>query len=128
VGKKYRWLTYEETQNRVINLGRGLVSLGLRPCQESHVGIYATNSPQWFIAELACYFNSMMVVPLYDTLGPAACLSIIKRGKQLLMQCSNTRRYKQMKLVLLNLIRSRRLWSSLHGLGWIGAISQVTLN
>jgi hypothetical protein len=24
--------------------------------------------------------------------------------------------------------RSRRLWSSLHGLGWIGAISQVTLN
>ncbi len=26
------------------------------------------------------------------------------------------------------IIRSRRLWSSLHGLGWIGAISQVTLN
>ncbi len=27
-----------------------------------------------------------------------------------------------------NLFRSRRLWSSLHRLGWIGAISQVTLN
>jgi hypothetical protein len=29
---------------------------------------------------------------------------------------------------LLILIRSRRLWSSLHGLGRIGAISQATLN
>jgi hypothetical protein len=27
-----------------------------------------------------------------------------------------------------SLFRNRRFWSSLHDLGWIGAISQVTLN
>jgi hypothetical protein len=30
--------------------------------------------------------------------------------------------------ILFSIFRSRRLWSSLHGMGWIGAISQVTLN
>ncbi|KAK1343271.1 hypothetical protein QTO34_016049 [Cnephaeus nilssonii] len=34
-------------------------------------------SPQWIIAELACYTYSMVVVPLYDTLGPGAIRYII---------------------------------------------------
>lgn len=38
-------------------------------------------SPQWIIAELACYTYSMVVVPLYDTLGPGAIRYIINTGK-----------------------------------------------
>jgi hypothetical protein len=30
--------------------------------------------------------------------------------------------------LLNDIVRSQRLWSSLHGPGWIGAISQVTLD
>lgn len=40
-------------------------------------------SPQWIIAELACYTYSMVVVPLYDTLGPGVIRYIINTGKPL---------------------------------------------
>ena len=36
---------------------------------------------QWIISELACYTYSMVVVPLYDTLGPDAIRYIINKGK-----------------------------------------------
>lgn len=36
---------------------------------------------QWIISELACYTYSMVVVPLYDTLGPGAIRYIINTGK-----------------------------------------------
>lgn len=39
--------------------------------------------PQWIIAELACYTYSMVVVPLYDTLGPGAIRYIIRTGESL---------------------------------------------
>lgn len=35
---------------------------------------------QWIISELACYTYSMVVVPLYDTLGPGAIRYIINTG------------------------------------------------
>ena len=38
-------------------------------------------SPQWIIAELACYTYSMVVIPLYDTLGPGAIRYIINTGE-----------------------------------------------
>lgn len=39
---------------------------------------------QWIISELACYTYSMVVVPLYDTLGPDAIRFIINTGKILI--------------------------------------------
>lgn len=36
---------------------------------------------QWIISELACYTYSMVVVPLYDTLGPGSIRYIINTGK-----------------------------------------------
>ncbi len=51
----------------------------------------------------------------------------IKRADQFLADASVLQKSLQMKVAMLG-IRSRRLWSSFHGLGWIGAISQVTLN
>lgn len=39
---------------------------------------------QWIIGELACYTYSMVVVPLYDTLGAEAIVFIINQGT-----CSN---------------------------------------
>ena len=38
-------------------------------------------SRQWIISELACYTYSMVVVPLYDTLGPDAIRFIINTGE-----------------------------------------------
>ena len=35
---------------------------------------------QFVLTQLACYTYSMVVIPLYDTLGPEACTYIIGQG------------------------------------------------
>ena len=78
--KAYSWMRYEEALLRAQNLGSGLVALGLQPGPNTLVGIYSQNSPEWVLAEHALYSFSMVVVPLYDTLGPEACKYIINQG------------------------------------------------
>lgn len=77
------WLTYTEVLNRIKNFGNGLIQLGLKP--KEYVGIYATNCVEYVIAEYGSYNNSMIVVPLYDTLGPNACRYIINQGFETLL-------------------------------------------
>uniref|UniRef100_UPI0037E75F2E long-chain-fatty-acid--CoA ligase 5 isoform X3 n=1 Tax=Semicossyphus pulcher TaxID=241346 RepID=UPI0037E75F2E len=44
---------------------------------------------QWIIGELACYTYSMVVVPLYDTLGPEALVFIINQAEISTVLCDN---------------------------------------
>ncbi|XP_072559777.1 long-chain-fatty-acid--CoA ligase 5 isoform X1 [Paramormyrops kingsleyae] len=80
-GQPYHWLKYKQVLRRAEQLGSGLLYQGLTPSQEQFVGIFAQNRPEWIIAELACYTYSMVVVPLYDTLGPEALVFIINRAE-----------------------------------------------
>lgn len=54
-----------------------MLALGARPKQL--IGIYSQNRPEWILYEQACYSFSLVVVPLYDTLGPDACAFIIRQ-------------------------------------------------
>lgn len=54
-----------------------MIALGARPKQL--VGIYSQNRPEWILYEQGCYSFSLVVVPLYDTLGPDACAFIIRQ-------------------------------------------------
>uniref|UniRef100_A0A803WBH7 Long-chain-fatty-acid--CoA ligase n=1 Tax=Ficedula albicollis TaxID=59894 RepID=A0A803WBH7_FICAL len=58
-------------------LGSGLLQQGCKPCTKQFIGVFAQNRPEWIISELACYTYSMVVVPLYDTLGPGAIRYIV---------------------------------------------------
>lgn len=58
-----------------------MVSCGLSPGTGTNIGIYAQNCPEWILTEQAVYCYSMVLVPLYDTLGPDACAFIIKQGE-----------------------------------------------
>lgn len=74
-GKPYKWLSYEQIYERFRNVGSGLVDKG---CQEqSFVGIYAKNSPNWGVVMHACSAYNMTLVPLYDTLGAKAMTHIL---------------------------------------------------
>ena len=46
--------------------------MGLTPGSHSMVGIYSRNCPEWIVAEQGVYSHSMILVPLYDSLGPDA--------------------------------------------------------
>uniref|UniRef100_A0A8C3LGL4 Long-chain-fatty-acid--CoA ligase n=1 Tax=Chrysolophus pictus TaxID=9089 RepID=A0A8C3LGL4_CHRPC len=73
----YQWLSYKEVAERAEALGSGLLQQGCKPCTEQFIGVFAQNRPEWIISELACYTYSMVVVPLYDTLGPGAIRYIV---------------------------------------------------
>lgn len=80
-GQPYQWLTYNESMKRIKNLGSGLIRKGLKADNNTFVGVYAQNSVEWVLSEYACYFYSMVIVPLYDTLGPEACSYIIDQAE-----------------------------------------------
>lgn len=70
-------MNFNEALLRAKNFGSGLIALGLRPGPSTFVGIYSQNRPEWILFEQGCYCYSLVVVPLYDTLGPDACAFII---------------------------------------------------
>uniref|UniRef100_A0A8C7LMD4 Arachidonate--CoA ligase n=1 Tax=Oncorhynchus kisutch TaxID=8019 RepID=A0A8C7LMD4_ONCKI len=85
--KPYKWLSYKEVTTRAEYLGSGLLSQGCTPCPDQFIGVFAQNRPEWIISELACYTYSMVVVPLYDTLGPDAIRYIINTADIVTVIC-----------------------------------------
>ncbi|GFQ88898.1 long-chain-fatty-acid--CoA ligase 1 [Trichonephila clavata] len=90
----YTFITYNEVLERIKNFSAGLVHLGMKPGQETFVGIYSRNSPEWVITEHACFRQSAILVPLYDTLGPNACSYIINQANIRLVVCDDESKVK----------------------------------
>ncbi|XP_014663192.1 PREDICTED: long-chain-fatty-acid--CoA ligase 1-like [Priapulus caudatus] len=77
----YKWLSYSEILTHATNLGSGLIQKGLAPRPATFIGLYSQNRIEWVVTEQACYMYSMVIVPLYDTLGPDACSFIIDQAE-----------------------------------------------
>lgn len=77
---------------RAKNLGSGLISCGLSPGPQTLVGLYSQNCPEWILTEQACYSYSLVVVPLYDTLGPDACAYIINQAEISVVVCEDDKK------------------------------------
>ena len=75
----YEWQTYSIVHDRCDRVQSGLVQLGLQPYDR--VGLYSINRAEWTIGEYACYMQSMIPVPLYDTLGADTSEYIIKQAE-----------------------------------------------
>uniref|UniRef100_A0A0K0DWX4 Long-chain-fatty-acid--CoA ligase n=1 Tax=Strongyloides stercoralis TaxID=6248 RepID=A0A0K0DWX4_STRER len=76
----YKWYTYGEVEIMAKNIGNAIVQkLGVNPSNDSHIGIYAINCPEWIITALGCAQQSIVVVPLYDTLGADAASFIVQQ-------------------------------------------------
>lgn len=90
----YKWLSYKEVIARAEHLGSGLLEHGCKSGSEQFIGVFAQNRPEWIISELACYTYSMVVVPLYDTLGPDAIRYIINRAEISTVICDKPEKAK----------------------------------
>ncbi|XP_010153580.1 PREDICTED: long-chain-fatty-acid--CoA ligase 4-like, partial [Eurypyga helias] len=66
----YRWLSYEELNEKVNRFGSGLTALGLTP--KSTVAIFCETRAEWMVAALACFKYNFPLVTLYATLGEEA--------------------------------------------------------
>uniref|UniRef100_H2ZCR8 Long-chain-fatty-acid--CoA ligase n=1 Tax=Ciona savignyi TaxID=51511 RepID=H2ZCR8_CIOSA len=77
----YKWLTYQEVLTRSQHFGSGLLHEGAVANPDQFIGIFSQNRVEWKITEQACNSFSMVVVPLYDTLGPQSI-------KHIMTQCN----------------------------------------
>lgn len=73
----YTWITFSEAATSIKEFKAGLLELGLPAGQESMLGIFAQNCPQWHMTMQACVQNRQVCVPLYLTLGDIALTHIL---------------------------------------------------
>ncbi|KHN80059.1 Long-chain-fatty-acid--CoA ligase 5 [Toxocara canis] len=92
----YAWLTYGEVIDQSIDLAYGLIKLGIAPGQETFIGIYAKNRPEWVISELAAYNNSNVVVSIYATLGPDARNFILNQANIEVVVCDDEQKVNEL--------------------------------
>jgi len=75
----FEFITYEQGLERIKNFGSAILSekIGLKPGEP--MGIYSINRIEWVVSDYAANFNSIITVPLYDTLGLQALQYIINQ-------------------------------------------------
>ncbi|XP_025889366.1 long-chain-fatty-acid--CoA ligase 1 isoform X4 [Nothoprocta perdicaria] len=84
----YEWISYKEASDKAECVGSALLYRGFKPSsQAQYVGIFAQNRPEWVIIEQGCYTYSLVVVPLYDTLGSEAITYIVNKADLSLVFC-----------------------------------------
>lgn len=65
VGDKVEWLTWNETDERVRNIGAGLVSLGIEP--EDRVAIESSTRLEWALLDLGVMLAGAATTTIYPT-------------------------------------------------------------
>uniref|UniRef100_A0A8C9Q3R3 Long-chain-fatty-acid--CoA ligase n=1 Tax=Spermophilus dauricus TaxID=99837 RepID=A0A8C9Q3R3_SPEDA len=77
----YEWLSYKQVAEMSECIGSALLHKGFKPSPDQFIGIFAQNRPEWVIIEQGCFTYSMVVVPLYDTLGAEAITYIVNKAE-----------------------------------------------
>ncbi|XP_062501468.1 long-chain-fatty-acid--CoA ligase 1-like [Corticium candelabrum] len=88
----FHWLSYKRVNERATQFGSGLIKkFGCTTDSKSFIGIFMQNKPEWVITEQAVNAYSMVLVPLYDTLGPSAVSYIINQAEISLIVCDSNK-------------------------------------
>ncbi|XP_054710646.1 long-chain-fatty-acid--CoA ligase 5-like [Uloborus diversus] len=73
----YEWISYDEVIKRKDYVGSGLINLGLPASQDTMVGICTRTRPEFLLTLLGAASNSMVLVPMYESIGPNSLSSIM---------------------------------------------------
>ena len=71
-------MKYEEFGDMAVAYGCGLRKLGI--ADDSNIGLFSINRPEWYIAHMGNLSQSYRSTALYDTLGPDAVSFIVKHA------------------------------------------------
>ncbi|KAI8086370.1 uncharacterized protein BX664DRAFT_282240 [Halteromyces radiatus] len=90
---EYVWQTYGQVIERVNAFGSGIRQLieeitGKKAGQQSPLGIWAVNRPEWTLTDLACVSFGFFSVALYDTLGDDTVRFVINHSELEAVICS----------------------------------------
>jgi long-chain acyl-CoA synthetase len=82
----YTWETYGEVETIAQQIGSGIAKLGLTEVKaqyEDHkikfVSVYAKNSREWILVDVANTLYGYTTMPIYDTLGAEACVHMFNQ-------------------------------------------------
>lgn len=92
----YQWISYNDVLVKAANFGAGLISKGQKPENTTNIGLYSQNRVEYGIIEQACYMYSMVLVPLYDTLGQEACTFIVNQAEINIVICDKNVKVKSL--------------------------------
>ena len=67
---EYQFTTYRDACQRIENIGRGLLAIGLK--KGDRILIYAETRPEWLLTAFAAFRHGLTLVTLYSTLGEEA--------------------------------------------------------
>ena len=82
----YEWMTYAQVYERVSAIAAGLVE-ECSARRGDFVGVFSKNVPEWVLVEQACNRQSLVLVPLYDTLGPDVVPYIVNHVEMRVLVC-----------------------------------------
>ena len=69
----YEWETYQQVKGRIEAVAAAMWKLDMVPMAPDgrrFFGFFLKNCRDWVVTSLACYQTNVVVVPMYDTLGP----------------------------------------------------------
>ncbi|KAF6019134.1 ACSL5 [Bugula neritina] len=81
---------------RVTNVGYGLRWLNQQPNNDTLVGVFSKNRAEMVLTQLACYQHSMVIVPMYDTLGDEGIIHIVNQTKMEVIICDDEDKIKNL--------------------------------
>ncbi|XP_006000791.1 long-chain-fatty-acid--CoA ligase 5-like [Latimeria chalumnae] len=87
LGSPYNWISYKEVSSRAEFFGSGLLHRGCSPSPDQFIAVFSQNRPEWVISKLACYTYSMVIAPLYETLGTEGLIHILNTTESSTVIC-----------------------------------------
>ncbi|KAF6779300.1 hypothetical protein AHF37_00912 [Paragonimus kellicotti] len=83
-------ITDPKVDNRIRTVGSALAHLcDADDQQETMIGIYGKNSPEWVVTLFACSAYSLVALPLYETLGSEAMEHVCRQATPSAVVCDN---------------------------------------
>lgn len=83
----YKFTTFREAFHRIEVIGRGLLSLGVKPGDK--ILIFAETRAEWLLTALAALRHGLVIVTLYSTLGEEAVKYGINESQVSIILTSN---------------------------------------
>lgn len=85
----YTWETYPQIRERVLALSNILVTMGYS--ENENIGIFALNSVEWVVMDLACSASKLVSVPMYSSFGEEAMCHIISQTEMKIIFASGNK-------------------------------------
>jgi len=104
---RWEYLTYNEVENHIRNMGLALISMGVN--RQDKVAIFSPNRPEWVISDLAILSIGGVDVPIYATNSASECEYILSHSEAKICLISSQELFDRVYSVKKNLTSLKKI-------------------